>query len=131
MARSDLLADSVPAAGNHLIAALPSKDCARLLATCEEVELIFKKTLIEPVGRISQVYFPTNGCYISLLTPVDSATSLEVGLVGNEGMCGVSLMLGTDISPLHAVVQGSGPACASAPRRSSERCTIVPHCSKH
>ena len=110
MPRSDLLSGPVPAAGNHLIAALPSKDRARLLATCEEVELVFEKTLIEPGGRIRHVYFPIGRSYISLLTPVDGAASLEVGLVGNEGMCGVSLVLGSDISPLHALVQGGGPA---------------------
>lgn len=110
MPRSDLLSDRVPAADNHLIAALPSRDRARLLATCEEVELVFEETLLEPGSRIRYVYFPTDRGYISLLTPLNGATSLEVGLVGNEGMCGVSLVLGTDISPLQALVQGSGPA---------------------
>lgn len=110
MPRSGLLSDRVPAVGNHLLAALPSKDRVRLLASGEEIELVFGTVLIEPGRRIRHVYFPTNGSYISLLTPVDGATSLEVGLVGNEGMWGVSLMLGTDVSPLHALVQGAGPA---------------------
>jgi len=35
---------------------------------------------------------------------------MEVGLVCNEGMLGISLMLGVDISPLHAVVEDEGPA---------------------
>jgi hypothetical protein len=105
-----LLSDRVPSADNHLIVALPSKDRARLLASCEKVELVFQKTLIEPGGRIRHVYFPTDRSYISLLTPVDGVASLEVGLVGNEGMCGVSLLLGVETSPLRALVQGSGPA---------------------
>jgi CRP-like cAMP-binding protein len=110
MPRSDLLSDRVPAAENHLIAALPSKDRARLLASGEEVKLVFGKTLVEPGGRIRHVYFPTDGSYISLLTPVDGASGLEVGLVGNEGLCGVSVLLGSDLSPLRALVQGSGSA---------------------
>jgi hypothetical protein len=96
--RSDLLSDRVPTADNHLIASLPSKDRARFLATCEKVELVFEERLIEPGSRIRHVYFPTDRGYISLLTPVDGGTSLEVGLVGNEGMCGVSAG-DTDVPP--------------------------------
>lgn len=42
--------------------------------------------------------------------PLDGRANLEVGLVGNEGMLGATLILGLNVSPLHAVVQGAGPA---------------------
>jgi CRP-like cAMP-binding protein len=106
---SDSISDRVPFT-NRLIAALPSKDRARLLASCDDVELEFAHTLVEPGGRIRHVYFPTNGSYISMMIPVDGAAGLEVGLVGNEGMLGVSLVLGIDVSPLRALVQGDGRA---------------------
>ncbi len=109
MPRSEPLSVRVPAT-NRLIAALPSKDRARLLANCEEVDLVFARTLVEPGARIRHVYFPTDRSYISLLIPVDGASALEVGLVGNEGLYGVSLVLGIEVSPLQALVQGSGPA---------------------
>ena len=98
----------VPAA-NALIAALPRKDREHLLAGCERVELAFADLLCEPGDPIRHVYFPTDG-FISLLTPRDDCTSLEVGLVGSEGMLGITLMLGVDVSPLRALVQGSGAA---------------------
>ncbi len=100
--------EPVPAS-NRLIAALPVKDRNRLLASCEEVNLVFNTVLNEPGDRIRHVYFPVDS-YVSLITPTDGAACLEVGLVGNEGMHGVSLALGIDVAPLHALVQGAGPA---------------------
>ncbi len=100
---------------NRLLAALPLKDRRRLLAGCKPVELVFAAVLAEPGEHVRYVYFPTDS-FISLVTPVDGCASLEVGLVGDEGMLGVSLILGVDVSPLHALVQGAGPARAWALR---------------
>lgn len=94
---------------NRLLASLPEKDGRRLLAECEPVTLEFAEVLSEPGAPIRQVYFPT-GSYIALVEKIDGHASLEVGLVGNEGMLGTALVLGVDVSPLHAVVQGPGPA---------------------
>ena len=94
---------------NQLLAALPQRDSKRLLAACEAVELNFGEILYEPDDRIGHVYFPTDS-FVSLMIPVDAKASLEVGLVGNEGMVGTPLILGVDASPLRALVQGGGPA---------------------
>ncbi|MHB1291159.1 MAG: Crp/Fnr family transcriptional regulator [Sulfuricella sp.] len=101
-------AEHVPA-GNRLLAALPRKDRQHLLSGCEQVELVLGNILCEPGETIRHVYFPTDS-FISLMTPIDGHGSLEVALVGSEGMYGIPLMLGVDVSSLHAVVQGSGPA---------------------
>jgi CRP-like cAMP-binding protein len=92
---------------NRLVTVLPRKDRLRLLASCEQVDLTFADVLSNPGERIRHVYFPLSG-FVSLLIPVDGHPSLEAELVGNEGMLGVPLVLGVDISPLQAVVQGSG-----------------------
>lgn len=105
-------------ATNLLLAALPDKDRQRFLTGCEPVEFAFGEILAEPGEPIRDAYFPT-GSFISLVAPTDGGACVEVGLVGNEGMLGASLILGVDISPLRALVQGEGPALrmAAAPFR--------------
>ena len=94
---------------NRLLAALPAPDRRRLLVGREPVELNFADTLSEPGERIRHVYFPIDSS-ISLIASIDGHSQLEVGLVGNEGVLGASLMLGVNSSPTAALVQGAGLA---------------------
>jgi CRP-like cAMP-binding protein len=94
---------------NRLLEALPDSELRQFLARCETVELAFADVLYTPNERLSHVYFPVSS-FISLVMPVDDSASLEVGLIGNEGMFGIPLALGVDVSPVRAVVQGAGSA---------------------
>lgn len=94
---------------NRLLAVLPRKDRLRLIDRCEQVELVFGEVLTEAGARISHVYFPET-CFISLIVPVDGSDSLEVELVGNEGIFGIPIMLGVETSPLRAIIQRAGLA---------------------
>lgn len=96
-------------AANRLLVALPSRERQRFLAGCEPVNLAFAEVLAEPGEPIRYVYFPTES-FISLTTSTDRCTGLEVGLIGYDGMLGISLILGVEVSPLHALVQGAGQA---------------------
>jgi CRP-like cAMP-binding protein len=80
-----------------------------MLAGSETVDLAFGDVLYNPGERLHHVYFPLRS-FISLIMPIDASASLEVGLVGNEGMFGIPLVLGVDVSPVRAVVQGAGSA---------------------
>jgi len=96
-------------ADNLLLARLPDRDRRHLLARCASVELVLTDVLYEAGTRIRHVYFP-EGSFVSLVTPISGHDRLEVGLVGNEGMLGTSIVLGVDTSPTLALVQGAGPA---------------------
>ena len=80
-----------------------------MLEGCKPVDLTIAEVLAEPDERIRHLYFPTESI-ISLTASINGSVELEVGLVGNEGMLGASLVLGVSSSPLHALVQGSGSA---------------------
>ena len=95
--------------GNLLLAALPVGDRMRLTGDHPPVDMAFSEELSQPGKSIRYVYFPIDG-FISLITPGIDRAQLEIGLVGNEGMLGVPLLLGVDTSPLRALVQGAGHA---------------------
>jgi CRP-like cAMP-binding protein len=94
---------------NSLLAALPRKEYQQLLGRLKPVTLTFGQVLYEPGDAIRHVYFP-NDSLVSLLTLVDGHLALEVGMVGPEGMAGAPLSLGISVSPVRALVQGTGTA---------------------
>jgi len=94
---------------NRLLEVLPTGELRRMLVRCERIELAFAEVLYTPGERLRHVYFPVGGFLSMIMTPADSA-SLEVGLIGSEGMFGFPLALGVDVSPVRAIVQGAGSA---------------------
>jgi len=98
-----------PPIANKLLAALPKKDYQLLRHHMEEIPLVFEQILYQPDDLISDVYFPNSGI-VSLLAGVKERATLEVGMVGNEGMVGLGVFLGVNASLNRAVVQGVGSA---------------------
>jgi PAS domain S-box-containing protein len=94
---------------NRLLAALPRKDYQRLLGGLEPVTLAYGEVLYEPGDPITHVYFPDD-TLVSLLTTVGAHQALETGLVGREGMVGISAALGVEAASVRAVVQVTGTA---------------------
>jgi len=92
---------------NHLLASLPSAEWRRLEPHLERVELPLGKVLYESGDTMRHVYFPTN-TIVSLLYVMESGASAEIGVVGNEGIVGISLFMGGGSTPSRAVVQSAG-----------------------
>lgn len=94
---------------NHLIERLPHKERRGLLACGMPVDLALGDILCEPDHYYRYVYFPLTGI-ISLVAAAHGHQPLEMGMIGNEGMLGATLVLGIRAAPLRGVVQGPGEA---------------------
>jgi hypothetical protein len=92
---------------NHLLDALPEDDYARLKPHLEPVSMALGEVLYEPGARLRYVHFPTTSI-VSLLYVMEDGASAEIAVVGNEGVLGISLFMGGDTTPSHAVVQSAG-----------------------
>ena len=109
---------------NSLLAALPREDYQSLLGELEPLTLSSGEVLYEPGERIRHVYFPGDA-QVSLLIVMPDRKALEVGLVGREGMVGIPLVLGAEVSSVRVLVQGSGSALrmkAASFREALARC---------
>ncbi len=93
---------------NQLLDVLPGA-CESVRQACELVELKRGCVLSEPGEVIRAVFFPT-GCVVSLIAKLSSRATLEVALVGSEGMVGLPILYSAESEPLRALVQRSGEA---------------------
>lgn len=91
-------------AKNRLLAHLPAENYQRFFPLLEAIELPLGKILYHPRQRIDYVYFP-NKSAVSMVNIFESGATVEVGLIGGDGMVGVSLLSGDDRSQHQAIVQ--------------------------
>jgi CRP-like cAMP-binding protein len=94
---------------NHLLAAFCAADFQRISAHLELVTMPLGLVLYESGARLQHVYFPTTSI-ISVMYMLKDGSSAEIAVVGNEGILGVSVILGGDTTPSRAVVRGAGQA---------------------
>jgi len=105
-----IVAGPVALSSNGLLAALPPDEHQRLASTLERVHVRVGAVLYEPGAPIRYIYFPDDAV-ISLLAVAGGRMTLEVGLVGREGMLGATVALGHDQGQVRAVVQREGMVC--------------------
>jgi CRP-like cAMP-binding protein len=92
---------------NRLLATLPVKDYERLLPHLQNIQLSTREALHETGDTVEYVYFP-NDAIVVLLSSVSKSATIEVGLVGREGLVGVSILFGGKVIPYSVVVLSPG-----------------------
>lgn len=94
---------------NQLLSALSESARQELLSHVKKVKLKLGEVLHHAHEEIQYVYFPET-CVISILATMDDGSTVEAGIIGNEGMLGLRVLLGVKKTPHSAVIQVAGSA---------------------
>lgn len=95
---------------NSLLRALSPDDYAKLLANAVTVPLRLRHDLVEAGEPMRYVWFPQRGMLSIVNDMKDGKTSIEVGVIGREGVVGLPLFHGRETQPLRVMVQVAGEA---------------------
>jgi CRP-like cAMP-binding protein len=109
---------------NHILAGLPRKEYSRILADLASVTLKSGQVLYEPGSVMHSAYF-LDTAIASILSVAEDGTSIEVSVVGDEGLIGIPIILRTHALPYKVIVQAPGMAWrmkADVLRREFDRC---------
>jgi CRP-like cAMP-binding protein len=113
---------------NKLLAALPEADLERL--TLESVELPRRKALEQRRRNVEFIYFPESGI-ASVAADSGGARSVEVGMIGRDGMTGLSVLLGVERAPHDVVMQIPGEGRRTSAANFREACEASPSLRAH
>jgi CRP-like cAMP-binding protein len=94
---------------NYLLASLKDDDLERMIPKLSIVEFELGAVLYEAGEKMDHAYFPTTAI-VSLLYIMESGSTAEIGVIGNDGIVGLSLLLGGETTTNRAVVQSAGSA---------------------
>lgn len=105
---------------NRLLAALPTEDYQRILPYLESVELPQHKILYHAGEHYDYAYFPSHSI-VSTVAIMENGSTTEIGVIGNEGMVGLPIILDTSYTNSTAIVQvGNGGYRLAAKRLQEE-----------
>jgi CRP-like cAMP-binding protein len=93
--------------GNRILLSLPDNEFQALRPALSFVQMPHHASLHEPGERIEFAYFPNRGL-VSLVVAMKEGKTVEVGVVGNEGLVGTPAAVGLNRSPHRSVVQIAG-----------------------
>lgn len=94
---------------NDILRALLSSEYQHLRPKLEQVDLRFGDVVYGTDQRINYVYFPETAV-VAMIDTLEDDSTVEVGIIGHEGMVGINVFLGSLVTPDQAIVQISGSA---------------------
>jgi CRP-like cAMP-binding protein len=106
---------SNPAEKNHLLASLRGDEFDRVLSKLELTTFRLGDVIYESGERINYAYFPTTAI-VSMLYIMENGGTAEIGIIGNDGMVGISLFLGGETTTSRAIIQSAGDAFRMHPK---------------
>jgi CRP-like cAMP-binding protein len=95
--------------GNFILDSLPEQDYELLRPDLEQVQCTQGDVLFNAQEAITQVYFPTTALFSWMHSTAEGET-VEIGIIGFEGVLGTSLILSQDVLPWQVNVQLTGKA---------------------
>jgi CRP-like cAMP-binding protein len=99
---------------NRLLAALPTETYQRLCPHLQAVDLPQHQILYNPGDEYEYAYFPSHSI-VSTVAIMENGSTTEIGVIGNEGMVGLPIILDTGYTNSAAIVQvGDGGLKISA-----------------
>lgn len=110
---------------NRLLASFPERSRYRINPQLELLTLFAKEPVYEAGDEINYVYFPID-CIVVLISSVEGGATVEVGLIGSEGMVGAPIILGAKQSTSQALILSEGKALrlpAALLRKEAKRST--------
>jgi len=96
-----------PARQNRLLSVLPPVDSQRFFSDLQPISLPLRHVIQAAAGPLDHVYFIESGV-ASILTTMANGASIEVGMIGTEGMVGVSALFGAEVSSQNVIIQVAG-----------------------
>lgn len=95
---------------NSILGALTAAELDSLAPHLELVTLLHSEVLFEDNDMLQYVYFPVTAT-VSLLCCLEDGSCVEVAMVGNEGIIGISVVLGNNAKTLtQAITKIEGQA---------------------
>ena len=90
--------------GNKILAALPQAEFGRISEHLETVHLERGEVVYGAGDKVRYAYFPVNGL-LSLVSTTETGSTVELAMVGNEGIVGLAVINKMGTIPYEVIVQ--------------------------